>query len=86
MLHDNATIQANHERFVARAVEAEVVWYLKSGTGAEASCPSNDDERRDVLMFWSDRAYASRARQSGFPEYEPAEIPLFLFRSLSGME
>jgi hypothetical protein len=38
-------------------------------------------------MFWSDRAYASRARQQSFPEYEPAEISLFdfLFRWLPGM-
>ena len=39
-------------------------------------------------MFWSDRGYASRVKQSAFPEYEPVEISLFdlLFRWLRGME
>jgi hypothetical protein len=86
MLHDSATIQANHERFVSRVVESEVVWGLQAPTGL-AVCPSNDQEERQVLMFWSDRGYASRAKQNHFPEYEPVEISLFdfLFRWLSGM-
>src|SRR5688572_15034426 len=87
MLHDAATIRANHERFVARVAEKEIVWGLASPRGF-AVCPSNEDEERTVLMFWSDRAYASRVKQSAFAEYEPAEITLFdfLFRWLSGME
>jgi hypothetical protein len=87
MLHDSATIQANHERFVSRVAESEVLWGLQAPTGF-AVCPSNDDEERQVLMFWSDRGYASRVKQYHFPEYEPVEISLFdfLFRWLSGME
>lgn len=87
MLHDAATIQANHERFISRVVESEIVWGLQAPRGF-AVCPSNDDEERQVLMFWSDRGYASRVKQNHFPEYEPAEITLFdfLFRWLSGME
>ena len=87
MLHDSATIQANHERFVSRVAESEVVWGLQAPIGM-AVCPSNDDEERQVLMFWSDRGYASRVKQNHFPEYEPVEIGLFdfLFRWLSGME
>jgi hypothetical protein len=87
MLHDSATIQANHERFVSRVAESEVVWALQAPTGF-AVCPSNDDEARHVLMFWSDRGYASRVKQNHFPEYEPVEVSLFdfLFRWLSGME
>jgi hypothetical protein len=87
MLHDSATIQANHERFVSRVAESEVIWGLQGRTGF-AVCPSNDDEERQVLMFWSDSAYASRVKQIHFPEYEPVQISLFnfLFRWLSGME
>jgi hypothetical protein len=87
MLHDTATIQANHERFIQRVAEAEEVWGLASGKGF-AVCPSNEDEERTVLMFWSDRAYATRVKQAAFPEYEPAQITLFdfLFRWLTGMQ
>ncbi len=86
MLHDSATIQANHERFVSRMAESEVVWGLQAPSGF-AVCPSND-EKRHVLMFWSDRGCASRVKQNHFPEYEPVEISLFdfLFRWLSRME
>jgi hypothetical protein len=87
MLHDSATIRANHERFVSRVAKSEVVWGLQS-PGGVASCPSNADESRQVLMFWSDRGYASRVKQSAFSEYEPVELTLFdfLFRWLSGMQ
>ena len=87
MLHDSATIQANHDRFVSRVAQSEVVWGLQAPSGF-AVCPSNDDEDRQVLMFWSDRGYASQVKQSHFPEYEPFEITLFdfLFRWLPGME
>lgn len=87
MLHDSATIQANHDRFVSRVAESEVVWGLQAPTGF-AVCPSNDDQERQVLMFWSDHGYAARVKQNHFSEHEPVEISLFdfLFRWLSGME
>jgi len=87
MLHDAADIQANHERFVSRVAVSEIVWALKSPTGF-AVCPSNDNEDQQVLMFFSDRGYASRVQQNHFPDYEPAQLTLFdfLFRWLSGME
>ena len=87
MLHDAATINANHDRFISRVAASEIVWGLRSPNGF-ATCPSNDDENQQVLMFWSDRGYASRVKQSVFPEYEPVEITLFdfLFRWLPGME
>jgi hypothetical protein len=87
MLHDAATIRANHERFVERVAEKEVVWGLASATGF-AVCPSNEDQQRTVLLFWSDRAYATRVQEGHFAEYRPAEISLFdfLFRWLSGMQ
>ena len=87
MLHDAATIRAHHNRFVTRVVETEVVWGLEGSEGF-ASCPSNDNEDREVLMFWSDRASAAHVQHNAFPEYAPAEMTLFdfLFRWLSGME
>jgi hypothetical protein len=87
MFHDSATIHANHERFISRVAELEVVWGLQSRTGF-AACPSNDNEERQVLMFWSDRGYASHVKQNHFPEYDPVEISLFdfLFRWLVGMQ
>ena len=87
MLHDAATIRANHDRFVARVAETEVVWGLE-GTDGFASCPSNENEDIEVLMFWSDRAYAERVQHNAFPEYAPTEVKLFdfLFRWLAGME
>ena len=87
MLHDAATLKANHDRFVRRVAETEVVWALQSSDGF-ASCPSHADEVRDVVMFWSERAHAERVEKGSFPEYEPVELSLFdfLFRWLAGME
>ena len=41
----------------------------------------------DVLLFFSDPAYARRAQRSAFPEYEPKGLDLFdvLYRWLPGM-
>ena len=87
MPHDVATLRANHDRFVARVAETEVVWGLQSSDGF-ASCPSHADEVRDVILVWSDRADAARVEHSAFPEYEPVELSLFdfLYRWLAGME
>jgi hypothetical protein len=102
MLHDRATIQANHDRFIARVIESEQVWALKGPTGY-AYCESNDFECNDadasdpsdeanqpkaVLVFWSDRAYAARAQKTEFQDHEVVDITLFdfLFRWLSGIE
>jgi len=67
-------------------VESEIVWGLSSDHGF-ADCESNESDRT-VLVFWSDRGYASRVRQQSYPDYEPSEISLFdfLFRWLPGME
>ena len=86
MLHDTATMQDNAARFVTRAIESEAVWALKSADGY-AWCESDDQEGSSVLIFWSDRAYAERARKAEFPEYVPDKIDLpdFLFAWLTGM-
>lgn len=76
----------NHRRFVERAVAGEVVWGLKGQSGY-ASCDSNSEPRRDVLVFWSDGPYARRA-EAHFPDHVPAPISLFdfLYRWLPGMQ
>jgi hypothetical protein len=85
MLRDVAACRENHERFISRVLASQVVWGLKAARGF-ADCDSNESDG-PVLMFWSDRAYATRVRQQSFPEYEPEEITLFdfLFRWLPGM-
>ena len=87
MLHNRQTLIENHERFVARAVESETVWGINIGTGF-ASCNSQESPSLDVIMFWSDRAYAARSQKSEFPDAEVDSIKLFdfLFRWLPGMQ
>lgn len=87
MLHQVAQLQENHDRFVTRVAANEVVWGLEGPNGF-AVCTSNDDESRPVLLFWSDRAYAVRAKQSGYEDHETRELTLFdfLFRWLPGMK
>lgn len=74
------------QRFIARAIEQEAVWFLENDEGA-AYVDSARDEEAVVLLFWSERADAKRARKTEFKEFEVAEIALleFLFKWLSGM-
>jgi hypothetical protein len=60
MLQDRATSIENHERFVRRVLEAGEVWGLRSADGW-AVCDFHDFAGRQVMPFWSDRAYARRA-------------------------
>lgn len=84
-LHLQADLQANAERFVASAKETRVVWGLRSSDGW-AYCPSNDSET-DVLLFWSERAYAARHAKEEWLSYEATSIPLdsFVDNWLRGM-
>jgi hypothetical protein len=86
MVQDKAQVEANHQRFVERVVDQGLVWGLKSADGW-AVAPSNDDESRDVMPFWSDKAYASRAAKEDWSSYHPTEIPLaeFIDHWLRGM-
>jgi len=76
----------SRQRFIARAIEQEVIWFLEQDESA-AYAESSQDEEAVVLLFWSDRADAKRARKTQFKEYEVAEISLleFIFKWLSGM-
>ena len=86
MLQDEITVGESHERFLSRVVASEVVWGIRNELGFQG-CPSNENEQRTILLFWSDAAYARRAVAGGFTDCEPGEIPLFdfLFRWLPGM-
>jgi hypothetical protein len=87
MLQDKATSRENYDRFVERVKQSREVWGLKSQKGW-AQCPSNEQQDRHVLVFWSDRAYAARHVKDDWSEYEPEAIPLasFLTRWLPGMQ
>jgi hypothetical protein len=86
MLHLTADSQANHERFVRRVRESEVVWGLKSND-RWAVCPSNEYEDSTVFPFWSDEAYAKRHCKDEWAEYVPTQINLdsFIDNWLKGM-
>ncbi len=86
MLQDQATCQENYDRFLLRLKKSCEVWGLQSAKGW-ANCPSNDYERRDVMVFWSDRAYAARHCKEDWSTYAPASIPLdaSIARWLPGM-
>lgn len=85
-LHLVADLEANRDRFVSRVRETKVVWGLRSEDGW-AYCPSNTSER-NVLLFWSDAAYAKRHAVEHWAEYVAAPINLdaFVDRWLRGMQ
>jgi len=86
MILDSATVENNFNRFLKRIVESETVYYLANEDGV-ANSVSNDYEETVVLMFWSDRAYAKRAKQCFDEHFDEAEMELFefLYRWLPGM-
>lgn len=91
MLRNTADSKADAERFVRRVTKLQVVWYLDCDTGA-ARCASNeiiasDQAPANVILFFSDAAYARRVRTRSFPEFEPVTLSLFdfLYRWLPGM-
>jgi len=86
MLLDSATVESNFQRFIDRAVENEVIFYLANKDGVATSV-SNEDDETVILLFWSDRAYASRAKKCFDENFDGMEIELFdfLYRWLPGM-
>ena len=83
---DSASCTESHERFVSRVIAGERVWYL-SGESGVATARSDDSDGTSVLLFWSDAAYAKRAKKETFPEFDVDSMDLFdfLFRWLLGM-
>lgn len=85
-LLDKATTNENHRRFIRIIIETELVWYLANESGV-ANSISNDDETAIILLFWSNRAYAKRAKENGYETYSENSMSLFefLYRWLPGM-
>lgn len=83
--HLIADLRDNYDRFVSRVRESKTVWGLKSEEGW-AYCPSNEIDC-DVLLFWSEEAYAKRHAVGDWSNYKPAAIPLasFIDNWLHGM-
>ncbi len=72
--------QKRYDTFVDRIIENESVWGLKiKNEDGWAVAPSNEYEDTDVMVFWSDKAYAQRCVKEEWVEYEPTSIPLDLF-------
>lgn len=86
MLLDSATVESNFQRFIERVIESESVFYLGNEDGV-ANSVSNEDEETVILMFWSDRAYATRAKECFDEHFDEIEMDLFdfLYRWLPGM-
>ncbi len=86
MLQDTATAKENFERFLKRVRESGEVWGLESKSGW-AHCPSHEFEDTDVLVFWSDRAYAVSHQKLDWKNHRPTVIPLdeFINSWLKGM-
>jgi len=55
-LLNSAQTKVNHIRFIKRAAKNEAVWLLKSEEGI-ANSTSHEEHAKEILMFWSDRAY-----------------------------
>lgn len=86
MLLDSATVENNFQRFIDRIIEGESVFYLGNEDGV-ANSVSNEDEEIVILMFWSDRAYATRAKKCFDENFNEMEMDLFdfMYRWLPGM-
>lgn len=75
--HLIADLEANKERFISRVRESGVVWGLRSENGW-AYCESNHSES-DVLLFWSEEAYARRHATKEWATYEATSIDFDAF-------
>jgi hypothetical protein len=79
MLQDRAASEENLTRFIERVRRDREVWGLISQSGEWAFCPSHEKKDTQVLVFWSDRAYAARHAKEDWSEYEPKALGLDLF-------
>jgi hypothetical protein len=75
-----------HKMFLARVIEFETVWGLRSEAGWCVST-SNEDPDLKAMPFWSDRAYAARCARGDWADYKATAITLdeFLDAWLPGM-
>src|SRR5688500_17243747 len=84
-MRDTASCEENYRRFIERVAASGEAWILKNESGA-AHCESNEGDS-DVILFFSDAAYARRVQNSAMTKYQPQRLDLFdlLFRWLPGM-
>jgi len=87
MLRDAATCQENYRRFVQRVVASGEAWVLSSEAGP-AFCESNEQDDTNVILFFSDSAYAKRVQKQSIPGDQLERLDLFnlLYRWLPGMK
>jgi hypothetical protein len=85
LMRDAASCQEDYRRFIERVASSGEAWILNAESGA-AHCESNEEDS-DVILFFSDAAYARRVQQKVMTDYEPSRLDLFdvLFRWLPGM-
>lgn len=76
-VHLLADLEANADRFISRVRKSRVVWGLRCENGW-AYCESNHSDA-DVLLFWSDEAYAKRHAVAGWSHYQAIQIQLDTF-------
>ncbi|MDZ5472904.1 DUF2750 domain-containing protein [Bacillus sp. 31A1R] len=76
-----------YENFVKRVLKSNLVWGLESDEGW-CICESNEFEDTEVMIFWSDEAYAKQCAIEEWSHYRPSSIPLEAFMNawLNGME
>ena len=84
-VHLLSDLEANRDRFISRLRESRVIWGLRSNDGW-AYCKSNHGEA-DVLLFWSDEAYAKQHAVAEWSEYRATRIDFdaFIDQWLRGM-
>ena len=87
MFQDKASSRESYDRFVNRVVAGGTVWGLRSEDHGWAHSSSNEHAEVDVILFWSDRAYAARHQKEEWLDYVPTEIALdeFIDAWLRGM-
>lgn len=84
-VHLVVDLEANKQRFIDRVRLTGQVWGLRSENGW-AYCKSNHREA-DVLLFWSDEAYARRHAVAEWLDYVATliELDAFVDTWLKGM-
>ena len=84
---DRTTAEDHYRHFIGQVRERGEVWGLLAGEDW-AFCESSEFEDTEVLVFWSDRAYAQRHVQGEWSKHRPTAIPLdeFIDRWLCGMD
>lgn len=74
MLQDTATIETRYSYFIERTAGFKLVWALKDKKGWANSFAN--DNKTDIIPFWSDRAYAKACARDEWADYVPVSISL----------